>query len=131
MRVSLTLENTLDNQQASRLIKDTNKEKNNNIEVSFSNDLKKIVLEGDTILVPDARVLNQKDVSFTGEVHCQGEMCEITAKEKGKTVNLHLDSHLVQELEQIRQYVSSKTQHDVLLEIFKRGIKELKAERSD
>ncbi len=129
MRVSLTLDNTLDNQHVSRRIKESNREKNNDIAISFSNDLKKIVLEGESIYVPDAHVLEREDIRVSGEVKCHEGGCEITAKEKGKTVNLHLDSHLVEELDQIRKHVSSRTQHDLLLEIFIRGIKDIKSER--
>lgn len=84
-------------------------------------------MEGDQIYLPDRRMLTQ-DVSVEGQLKEKGKGYEIIPKDKGKTVNLHLDSELVAELEQIKLHFHHKTQHDVLLELFKKGIDQYKTE---
>ncbi|MGO0061227.1 hypothetical protein ACTID9_14600 [Brevibacillus fluminis] len=127
MKVKITLENNACNQEKGRLIRDANRELGYPLHISFSEDLTRIVMEGEHIYLPDREMLSP-DLSVEGQLKEKGKGYEIFPKDKGKTVNLHLDSELVAELEQIKQHFHHKTQHDVLLELFKKGIDQYKTE---
>lgn len=55
---------------------------------------------------------------------------EVRPKDKGKTINLHLDAELVAELNEIKNHVMSKTQHDIILDLFKKGLDQYNKENS-
>jgi urease accessory protein UreE len=125
----ITLANTLENQERSRQIRDFHKKKGQPLAIRFSEELTHIVLEAPCLYLPDRQVLGA-DAVVEGSVRkCTGHY-EIHPRNKGKTINLHLDSELAAELEQIRARVSSKTQHDVILEMFVRGMRAYLAEQN-
>ncbi|MFT8322292.1 MAG: hypothetical protein ABF649_15455 [Bacillus sp. (in: firmicutes)] len=125
MKVKIKLENTVENQTIGRNIRDLNREVNNSIDISFNSDLSEIYFEGEEILI------GQKDW-ISSEMLVEGQIKEkengyiIQPKDKGKTINLYLDAELVEELNEIRRHVISKTQHDIVLEVFKKGLDQFK-----
>lgn len=127
--VFLKLPNSLEYQELSRQIRDLNKSQQNDVTISFSEDLKKIVVEGETIFLPDDSALDEQ-AECSGEIKSRDQLVKIVPEDRGKTVNLHLDFHLAKELEEIRKHVSSKTQQDILLDIFKKGIQQYKNGKS-
>lgn len=126
MKVIIKIPNTLENQEISRSIRNLNQFHQCDISVFFSEDLQTILLEGKTILIPDASILDRHDIEHTGQLKPGEPVYKLIPLAKGKTVNLYLDAALVKELEEIRNHVSDKTQHDLLLDIFKQGIKQYK-----
>ncbi len=127
---AITLPNTADNQERCRHIRDFHKKKGQPLTIRFSEGLTHIILEAPCLYVPDQQTLG-KDVTVNGNVKKCTSHYEIHPKGKGKTINLHLDSELVAELEQIRTHVASKTQHEVILEMFIRGMRAYKAEQEE
>lgn len=125
----ITLENTAVNQEISRTIRDFHKKKGQPLAIRFSEELTHIVLEAPCLLIPDPDCLGTHPVIDGHWRKCAGYY-EIHPRNKGKIVNLHLDSELVAELEQIRARVSSKTQHEVILEMFVRGMRSYLAEEN-
>lgn len=119
--------NTLENQHIARQLRDANRQADNTLHVSFDADLKYIILKGNQIVVPDKHVFSD-EMNIEGELKKKGKGYLIQPKDKGKTVNLHLDSELVSELEEIKRHVQSKTQHDLLLTVFKKGLAQYKSE---
>ncbi|WP_039070299.1 hypothetical protein [Brevibacillus borstelensis] len=126
----ITLGNTVENQEYSRQIRDLHKKKGQPLTIRFSEELTHIILEAPCLYVPDRNILG-KEAVVEGVVKKNGNHLEIHPRSKGKTINLHLDSELVNELEQIRLKVASKTQHDVILEMFVRGLRAYQAEQDD
>ncbi len=127
MKAKLSLKNTLPNQEKGRQIRDANRNLEPALHISFSEDLAEIIIEGRQIVLPDKAMLT-KDIVVEGQLKDKGKGYEILPKDRGKTVNLHLDSELVAELDQIRQHFHNKTQHDLLLELFKKGLDQYKVE---
>jgi hypothetical protein len=125
---SITLVNTRENQELCRHIRDLHKKKKQPLTIRFSEGLTHIVLEADCLYLPDQHQLG-RDTVIDGYVKKCSRHYEIHPRGKGKTINLHLDSELVAELEQIRTRVTSKTQHEVILELFIRGIRAFQAEQ--
>ncbi|USG68110.1 hypothetical protein NDK47_12845 [Brevibacillus ruminantium] len=125
---SLMLTNTFENQEVSRQIRDFHKKKGQPLTVRFSEELTHIVLEAACLYLPSRKALG-KEAQIEGVLKKNGTHYEIHPRSKGKTINLHLDSELVAELEQIRTKVSSKTQHEVILEMFIRGLRAYQQER--
>ncbi|ASJ54082.1 hypothetical protein BP422_11330 [Brevibacillus formosus] len=123
----ITLENTVANQERSRQIRDLHKKKGQTLAIRFSEELTHIILEAPCLYIPDQEWLDEA-VVFEGIVKKSTEYYELHPRTKGKTVNLHLDSELVAELELIRSLVSSKTQQEVLRELFVRGMRSYLAE---
>jgi hypothetical protein len=128
MKAQIKLENNFMNQEIAREIRDRNRDEENLLQVSFSDDLSAIILEGEKIWIPEKELLTD-ELSIEGNIKEIGKRYEITPKDRGKTVNLHLDVDLVAELEQIKSHVKNKTQHDLLLEFFKRGLDQYKKEK--
>lgn len=128
MDVSVKIENTLYNQKLARKIRDLNDELKNNIQVSFNDDITLIILEGESIFIPNKELL-PRDSIISGIIKKRDQYVEIQPKEKGKIVNLRLDSELVEELSRIRQHVSNKTQHDIILDVFRKGIEQYNNEK--
>ncbi|WP_035101279.1 hypothetical protein [Aneurinibacillus terranovensis] len=128
--VVIEIKNTNENILIARKIRDENKNQNEKMKIHFSEDASKIIIEAEKIYIPDKRLLTD-EMTINGVLHSRGKGVEIIAKEKGKTVNLHLDAELVKEIDNIRSYVKSKTQHDVLLELFKKGIEQYKKEQEE
>ncbi|MEJ8546101.1 hypothetical protein [Brevibacillus borstelensis] len=126
----ITLNNTVENQEYSRQIRDFHKRKGQPLTIRFSEELTHIVLEAPCLYVPDRRILG-KEAIVEGVVKKNSSHYEIHPRSRGKTVNLHLDSELVAELEQIRLKVASKTQHDVILDMFIRGLRAYQAEQDN
>lgn len=127
MKVKLTLVNNPTNQEKGRIIRDANRDMGVPLHISFSDDLSKIVIEGEHIFLPKKSMLTD-EILIDGQLKEKGRGYEIISKDKGKTVNLHLDSELAAELEQIKLHFQHKTQHDVLLELFKKGLDQYKIE---
>ncbi|GED57963.1 hypothetical protein ABER61_19435 [Brevibacillus formosus] len=124
----ITLENTVANQERSRQIRDLHKKKGQTLAIRFSEELTHIILEAPCLYIPDQEWLDEA-VGFEGIVKKSTEYYELHPRTKGKTVNLHLDSELAAELELIRSLVSSKTQQEVLRELFVRGMRSYLAEK--
>ncbi|GED29214.1 hypothetical protein [Brevibacillus centrosporus] len=119
---AITLENTVPNQELSRRIRDFHKKKGQPLAIRFSEELTHIILEAPCLYVPAPQQLDDKAI-VDGQVRKSADYFEIHPKSKGKTINLHLDSELVAELEMIRSRVSSKTQSEVIRELFIRGMR--------
>ncbi|TQR36709.1 hypothetical protein [Brevibacillus brevis] len=124
----LTLENTVANQERSRQIRDLHKKKGQTLAIRFSEELTHIILEAPCLYIPVHEWLDEA-VVIEGIVKKSTDYYELHPRAKGKTVNLHLDSELVAELELIRSLVSSKTQQEVLRELFVRGMRSYLAEK--
>ncbi|REK65856.1 MAG: hypothetical protein DF221_04215 [Brevibacillus sp.] len=124
----VTLANTPENQERSRQIRDFHKKKGQPLAIRFSEELTHIVLEAPCLYLPDRKLLGTDAVVDGSGRQCSGHY-EIHPRSKGKTINLHLDSELAAELEQIRARVGSKTQHDVILDMVIRGMKAYLAEQ--
>lgn len=125
MKAKIKLKNTKANQEKARLIRDANRLNERAITISFSEDVMDIFFEGEFIRIPDEQIFS--DITLLeGQAQKQDGGYDIQPADKGKTVNLHLDAGLVAELNEIRQHVMSKTQHDLLLEIFKKGLDQYK-----
>lgn len=124
----IMLENNADNQELSRQIRDFHKKKGQPLAIRFSEGLTHIILEAPCLYIPDPKQLDPRTV-VDGQINASGGHGEIHPRHKGKTVNLHLDSELVAELEQIRALVSSKTQQEVIRELFIRGMRAYLAEK--
>lgn len=126
----ITLENTLANQERSRSIRDLHKKRGQPLAIRFSEELTHIILEAPCLYLPGPDLLDGQTV-IDGQLR-RGTSCyELHPKSKGKTVNLHLDSELVAELEQIRTRVNSKTQSEVIRELLIRGMRSYLAEEED
>lgn len=121
MKVKVKLPNTVENQEIARKIKQANEKANNALDISFEKDLSKIFFEGDWILIPDKSYFSN-DIIIEGYAKETENSYEIRPKDKGKTINLHLDAELVAELNEIKNHVMSKTQHDIILDLFKKGL---------
>ncbi|MCM3587546.1 hypothetical protein M3182_17560 [Mesobacillus maritimus] len=121
MKAKIKLENNVPNQENARKIREANRKANNMIDISFKEDLTEIYFEGERILIPEKSMFTE-DILVSGQVKEKDEVIEIFPKDKGKTVNLHLDADLVAELNEIKNHVASKTQHDIILELFKKGL---------
>ncbi|GAB7388733.1 hypothetical protein BSNK01_25710 [Bacillaceae bacterium] len=128
MNARIRLKNVLENQEKARRLRDFNRQAGNSLLVSFSDDLSEIVLEGERIVIPEKSWLSG-NVGVEGKLEENEIGYELSPQEKGKTVNLHLDAELVAELEQIKNHVRSKTQHEIVLELFKRGLSQYKEEQ--
>lgn len=118
----ITLENTVTNQEISRSIRDLHKKKGQPLAIRFSEELTHIILEAPCLYIPDPNQLDDATV-IEGQLRQSNGHYEIHPKSKGKTINLHLDSELVAELELIRSRVNSKTQSEVIRELFIRGMR--------
>jgi hypothetical protein len=125
--VSIEIKNTNENILIARKIRDENKRAANQFSLRFSEDNSSIIMEGEKLVIPEKKLLIE-EMQIHGILRPYGNGFEITDGEKGKTVNLHLDAELVKEINTIRSYVKSKTQHDVLLELFKKGLEQFKRE---
>jgi len=121
MKAKISLENNVPNQEIARKIREANRNANNPIDISFKEDLTEIFFEGERILIPEKAMFTEA-MLVHGQVKEKAETLEISPKDKGKTVNLHLDADLVAELNEIKNHIVSKTQHDLILEIFKKGM---------
>jgi len=128
MKAKIRLENNVPNQETARKIREANREANNPIEISFKEDLTEIVFEGERILIPEKTMFTE-EMLVHGQVKEKADTIEIAPKDKGKTVNLHLDADLVAELNEIKNHIVSKTQHDIILEIFKKGMDQYNKEK--
>ncbi|MGG4442226.1 hypothetical protein [Brevibacillus fortis] len=124
----ITLENTVTNQERSRQIRDLHKKKGQPLAIRFSEELTHIILEAPCLYIRHHEWLDEA-VVIEGTIKKSAEYYELHPRTKGKTVNLHLDSELVAELELIRSLVSSKTQQEVLRELFVRGMRSYLAEK--
>ncbi|GED72282.1 hypothetical protein BRE01_59840 [Brevibacillus reuszeri] len=127
---TITLENTVQNQEVSRQIRDYHKKKGQPLAIRFSEELTHIILEAPCLYVPDLEQLTQ-NIVIEGHLRKCSTHSEVHPRGKGKTVNLHLDSELVAELEQIRSHVNSKTQQEVIRELFIRGMRSYLAEQDE
>jgi len=126
----MTLENTLANQQISRSIRDFHKKRGQPLAIRFSEEMTRIILEAPCLCLPGPHPPDAKAV-IDGQLRkCAGHV-EIHPRSKGKTINLHLDSELVAELELIRSRVSSKPQSEVIRELFIRGMRSYLAEEEE
>ena len=129
MRAKIALKNTTKNQATARKIRDANREIDNPIDISFKEDLTAILFEGDLIWIPNEEWF-EEEMLLEGQVRKKNNGIEIVPKDKGKTINLHLDAELVAELNEIRNHVMGKTQHDIVLELFKKGLDQYNKEKS-
>ncbi|MMZ54317.1 hypothetical protein D1872_161360 [compost metagenome] len=125
--VSIEIKNTNNNILIARKIRDANKDSADGFNLKFTEDNSMIVMEGEKLTIPDKALLTG-EMKVNGMIKPLSDGFEILDEEKGKTVNLHLDAELVKEINVIRSYVKSKTQHDVLLELFKKGLEQYKKE---
>ncbi|HZG72231.1 MAG TPA: hypothetical protein VEY51_11920 [Chondromyces sp.] len=121
MEAKIRLKNTTMNQEIARKIKEANREAGNALDISFKKDLTEIFFEGEQIIIPEKSWFSD-DMLVKGQAKERNNGIEIVPKDRGKTVNLHLDAELVSELNEIKNHVTSKTQHDIILELFKKGL---------
>lgn len=121
MKAKIKLQNTVQNQEAARLIRDENRSSSHPLAISFPDQATDILFESDLIHIPETVPLELITI-VEGQAKKQNDGYIIQPSDKGKTINLHLDAGLVAELNEIRQHVMSKTQHDIILEIFKKGL---------
>jgi hypothetical protein len=121
VKAKIRLENTVSNQDKARRIREANRKGENMLDISFKEDLTEIFIEGERILVPEKSLFHE-EMLMSGTVKEKDGSIEILPQDKGKTVNLHLDAELVAELNEIKNHVMSKTQHDIILELFKKGL---------
>ncbi|MGC5323842.1 hypothetical protein [Brevibacillus sp. SYSU BS000544] len=128
--VSILFPNTPDNQKIARQIRKYHKQQQQPLSVFFSEDASQLVLESACLFIPDKSLLPTEAI-INGLVNKTESHYEIHPRTRGKTINLHLDSELVAELEEIRKHVQSKTQHDVILEMFIRGIRAYREEQDE
>ncbi len=130
MKVKIKLTNTTKNQELARKIRDANQEIDNSINISFNKDLTEIYFEGEYIWIPEKNWFNEEMV-LEGQAKMKENGYDIQPKDKGKTVNIHIDADLVAELNEIKQHVLNKTQHDIVLELFKKGLDQYNKEKDD
>ncbi|WP_338752983.1 hypothetical protein [Bacillus sp. FJAT-52991] len=128
MKVKIVLENTVPNQEIARKIKQANQQANHFLTISFEQDLSKIYFEGEVIILPDKSCFSEEMI-LEGFAKKTEQGYEIKPKDKGKTINLHLDANLVAELNEIKNHVISKTQHDIILDLFKKGLDQYNKEK--
>jgi hypothetical protein len=128
MKAKIRLENNVPNQETARKIREANRDANNPIDISFKEDLTEIFFEGERIFIPEKAMFTE-EMLVHGQVKEKADALEIIPKDKGKTVNLHLDADLVAELNEIKNHIVSKTQHDIILEIFKKGMDQYNKEK--
>lgn len=129
MKAKIRLLNTVQNQEIARKIKQANQAANNTLDISFEKDLSQIFFEGDSIFIPDKSWFSD-DMVIEGQAKESENGYEIRPRDKGKTINLHLDAELVAELNEIKNHVMSKTQHDIILDLFKKGLDQYNKENS-
>ncbi|ALC82488.1 MULTISPECIES: hypothetical protein [Bacillus] len=127
MKANVRLINNKENQAIARQIRDYNLRTGNTVSISFEENLSEIVFSGEKILIPH-KYWNKDNLIIEGEAKKEENDCLIEPSEKGKTVNLHLDAELVDELNKIKEHVLSKTQHEIVLELFKKGLHQYKRE---
>ncbi|SFE81794.1 hypothetical protein [Alteribacillus iranensis] len=130
MKAKIKMKNSIENQSIARNIRDANRERSNTAEISFSKDLSEIYFEGDEIWIPEKQWFTE-EMLVEGQAKEREEGIEIQPVDKGKTVNIHLDADLVAELNDIKNHVMSKSQHDIVLELFKKGIDQYNKEHND
>ncbi|KIL73208.1 hypothetical protein [Bacillus badius] len=128
MKAKIKLTNTVPNQEIARKIKRANQAINNVLDISFAKDLSAIFFEGEIIVIPEKAWFSDS-VILEGQAKETDNGYEIRPKDKGKTINLHLDAELVAELNEIRQHVMSKTQHEIILDLFKKGLEQYNKEK--
>jgi hypothetical protein len=121
MKAKIRLKNTIPNQEIARKMREANREANNLIDISFKEDLSEIFFEGERILIPEKSWFDE-DMLVKGHAKEKDGVIEIFPQDKGKTINLHLDAELVAELNEIKNHIMSKTQHDIILDLFKKGL---------
>lgn len=126
----LILPNTAENQAFCREIRDLHKKRNQPLTIHFSEGLTHIHLAAPCLYIQDKRILG-KEAKIEGIVKKTTTHYEIHPHEKGKTINLYLDSELVAELEQIHAYVQKKTRQEVILDLFIRGMRAYQAEQQE
>lgn len=129
MKAKIQLANTVPNQEVARKIKQANEASGNRLHISFEKDLSTIFIEGEWIVIPN-KTWFTNDILIEGQAMENEDSYEIKPKDKGKTINLHLDAELVAELNEIRNHVMSKTQHDLILDLFKKGLDQYNKENS-
>lgn len=125
MKAKIKIQNTPANQEKARLIRNETRSSGHPAAISFSEDVTDIFFESDLIRIPDSVPFDVITV-LEGQSKMRDGGYDIQPVDKGKTINLHLDAGLVAELNDIRQHVLSKTQHDIILEIFKKGLDHFK-----
>ncbi|MET3507376.1 hypothetical protein [Halalkalibacter oceani] len=128
MKVKIKLENTTSNQEIARQIRDANERAHNPVSISFNETLSEIYFEGEYISIPEADWFSD-DMLLEGQVKQSEAGLEIHPKDKGKTVNIHFDADLVAELNEIKQHVRNKTQHEIVLELFRKGLDQYNKEK--
>lgn len=134
----VSLLNTTENIKFARQIRILNQKEDANIEVYFSMDYTKIHFSGEIIYLPKEVTHLKEFTILEGElVTLRGESC-ILDRNRAKTVNIHLNSELVAEINAIRDYITLNknlaknittgegTQHEILLEMLRRGIDKIK-----
>lgn len=121
MKAKISLKNTIPNQEIARKMREANREANNPIDISFKEDLSEIFFEGERILIPEKSWFDE-DMLVKGYAKEKDGAIEIFPQDKGKTINLHLDAELVAEINEIKNHIMSKTQHDIILDLFKKGL---------
>lgn len=128
MKVKIKLENTTGNQEIARQIRDANEREHNPVSISFNEALSEIYFEGEYITIPDEEWFTD-EMLIEGQVKRNESGLEIQPKDKGKTVNIHFDADLVAELNEIKQHVRNKTQHEIVLELFRKGLDQYNKEK--
>ncbi|SEM70393.1 hypothetical protein SAMN05192533_10523 [Mesobacillus persicus] len=128
MKAKIRLENTVANQELARKIREANRLAENTIDISFKDDLSEIFFEGERIVIPEKSWF-EESMLVKGQAKEKDKGIEIFPQDKGKTVNLHLDAELVSELNEIKNHTMSKTQHDLILELFKKGLDQYNKEK--
>ena len=133
------LVNTAENIKTARTIRQLNQEKDAILTAHFSDDYHEIYLQGEMIYLPQNVFVHKDFTIVDGElVTLRGECC-ILDRNRSKTVNVHLDSELVAEINAIKDYIALNktrvqdlnlpaegTQHEIILAMLKRGIDKMK-----
>ncbi len=136
---TITLINTAEYIKLAREIRNLNDKKSSNIAIDFSEDNQRIHMNGEIIYIPNDIDLISERITISGEIIETGDcLCVIDAV-RPKTVNVHLDSVLVGEINAIRDFIinnqerlssteikDTATQHAILLAVLRRGVKQFK-----
>jgi hypothetical protein len=136
---AITLENTKKSIKLAREIRNLNNKKSSTLVIDFTEDNQKIHINGEIVYLPITFQIENDCLEVHGEVMNTQECLCIVDMVRPKTVNVHLDSELVGEINAIREFIfnnkdtisspeikDTTTQHEVLLAALRRGVNQIK-----
>lgn len=136
---AITLGNSKKGIKLAREIRNLNHKKSASLIIGFSENNQEIHINGEIIYLPPTLSVEDDCLEINGEVvKTQDNLCVIDMI-RPKTVNVHLDSELVGEINAIREFIlnnkemisnpeikDTTTQHEILLAVLRRGVNQLK-----